>query len=100
VDRFDHHCPCKKKQHTLDIIYLSVIMKPFRFNHDVSLFYKSGVGNCIGRRNYVTFIKFLTCVVLLDVALTVSTVIRGREGGRCSFSVCLGGLSFFHSLLS
>jgi hypothetical protein len=53
------------------------------------------VGNCIGRRNYVVFVRFLSSVVLLDVLLTLATVSRLRErallihriNGRISFDL-------------
>ncbi len=30
------------------------------------------VGNCIGKRNYVTFVHFLTAIVALDTCMTIS----------------------------
>ena len=30
------------------------------------------VGNCIGKRNYVTFVHFLTAIVALDTSMTIS----------------------------
>lgn len=33
------------------------------------------MGNCIGRRNYAVFIRFLTCTVIVDCVLSASTAL-------------------------
>ena len=46
------------------------------------------VGNCIGRRNYVVFVRFLTAIVALDACMTASGLLflleemKGKDSQR------------------